>query len=208
MAINQTSANGRGPHWERERGWSGHFKCRLVSLWPLFFQREKKMSVRDRAFETKLTLGFIYPTFQVGLNSTNNAASLGSANNTPSNSASSPKTPHHERTKSSPTSLIDFSESNGASSSSFNLDSSRAWFGFGRRDGRVSPRYETPPGTPPPPYRDRVESPMVIGSPTNEVGWIVITCPWPINKVSVEVPPFRLGVFSKSLWFFKTLCLE
>ncbi|XP_059087726.1 uncharacterized protein LOC131884098 isoform X3 [Tigriopus californicus] len=105
---------------------------------------------------------------QVGLNSANNGTNHGSANNTPTHSAASPKTPHHERTKSSPTSLMDFSESNGASSS-LNLDSSRGWFGFGRRDGRVSPRYETPPGTPPPPYRDRIESPMVIGSPTNEV---------------------------------------
>ncbi len=30
--------------------------------------------------------------------------------------------------------------------------STEPFVGFGKKPGRVSPRYETPPGTPPPPY--------------------------------------------------------
>ncbi len=45
--------------------------------------------------------------------------------------------PKHERTRSSPSSLTDFVEETSA----------EAWAA-----GRISPRYETPPGTPPPPY--------------------------------------------------------
>jgi len=34
--------------------------------------------------------------------------------------------------------------------------SAEPFVGFGKKPGRVSPRYETPPGTPPPPYGDKV----------------------------------------------------
>ena len=44
----------------------------------------------------------------------------------------------HERTRSSPSSLTDFTEETSA----------ERWGAV----GRISPRYETPPGTPPPPY--------------------------------------------------------
>jgi hypothetical protein len=50
---------------------------------------------------------------------------------------SSLSAPKHERTRSSPSSLTDFVEETSA----------EAWAA-----GRISPRYETPPGTPPPPY--------------------------------------------------------
>ena len=60
----------------------------------------------------------------------------------PTSSPSRPKSPHHERTKSSPSSLQEFDLSPLKGESP----------GWGRHEGRVSPRYETPPGTPPPPY--------------------------------------------------------